>query len=320
MKKTILALAALGMFAGVASAQSSLKLSGSIDLGVARIGEDTKMQTAGTSARSGIAFSGTEDLGGGMSAEFYLNHRFNPQNGTENPGSNLVGNQFWRNSWVQVNSGFGSIRLGRYLAPLQEYNGGFDAFGTDTVGSVHTGGLTSSNVRINSAVEYRTPSFGGFSAMAMVADTNDQGNRGGTERPMGFGARYKAGPVDVAVAYDKTAADIKTVGLYGAYNWGGGAVMGQFERGDANAAQAVAFGTDRYKRYSISTKIPFGAIDFKAGYASWKEEETKKLGLGLDYNLSKRTQLYVDMGKLSGDGPSDTAKKTMWDVGVYHKF
>jgi len=158
MKKSLLALAALTAFAGAASAQSSVVISGGIDLGIASVGtvidgkaeNDIKMQTAGKSARSNLTFRGKEDLGGGMYASFYLNHRFNPENGTVNPGGNResTDNQFWRNSFVELGGNWGAVRLGRYLAPIQELNGNYDAFGTDTVGSVHVNSF--GNVRANS--------------------------------------------------------------------------------------------------------------------------------------------------------------------------
>jgi predicted porin len=325
MKKSLLALAALTAFAGAASAQSSVVISGGIDLGVARLGKDvagkgetdTVLQTAGKSARSNLTFRGKEDLGGGMYASFYLNHRFNPENGTVNPGGNResTDNQFWRNSFVELGGGWGAVRLGRYLAPIQELNGNYDAFGTDTVGSVHVNGY--GNVRANSAVEYRTPVMGGFKAFLMIASSQGQGSAPptNTKKPVGLGIEYSGGPFSIAYGYDKKADDRVMNGLYAAYDWGSGAVMGQYE-----SAEAVVGSSDKTKRYSISTKIPFGAMALKAGYARWSDEEIRKFGLGVDYNLSKRTQLYADMGKISGDGATEGMKKTMFDIGIYHKF
>jgi predicted porin len=314
MKRSLLALAALTAFAGAASAQSSVSLTGGIDLGIARVNGQTLMQTAGKSARSNITFSGKEDLGGGMYASFYINHRFNPENGTVNPGGNrnASDNQFWRNSFVELGSGFGAVRLGRYLAPIQEFNGNYDAFGTDTVGSVHVNGF--GNVRTNSAVEYRSPNIAGFQLLGMIGDSKNQGAAVERNRAQGIGVQYAGGPVRVAAAWDKKADGGKLIGLYGGYDFGMAAVMGQYESWDA-------FGPgDKIKRWSLSSKIPFGMAAVKVGYARWSDEEIHKFGLGVDYNLSKRTQLYADLGKIGGDNATDTMKKTMFDVGVYHKF
>ena len=79
MKKTLLALAVLSAFTGVASAQSSVTLSGTVDAGVRRQGTATGNDwtfSGSQSGYNGITFSGNEDLGGGMKAFFSLNHRF----------------------------------------------------------------------------------------------------------------------------------------------------------------------------------------------------------------------------------------------------
>jgi general bacterial porin, GBP family len=80
MKKSLFALAALTAFAGAAQAQSSVTLYGILDTGVAY---NNNASTAGssTAAVDGIlntsrwGFKGTEDLGGGLKANFVLlNH------------------------------------------------------------------------------------------------------------------------------------------------------------------------------------------------------------------------------------------------------
>jgi predicted porin len=325
MKKTLTTLAVLGAFAHVASAQN-VTLSGGIDLGVARdfVGgtNHTVMQTAGRSARSNLTFSGREDLGGGMYATFLLNHRFNPDTGTVNPGANnATPTQFFRQSFVELGGRFGAVRMGRWLAPFQEYNGTFDAFVTDTVGSLHVNGIFNrGNVRINSFLEYRTPTIAGFSGLLGIGEADEQGVASPKVRPAGAGLRYKEGAIDIAAAWDRTAADVKTLGLYAGYAFGFGRVMGQFETTDP-----VVAGNRKPKVWSISTRIPLGVVELKAGYANLRAEtsssDKKKVGIGADYNLSKRTQLYADFGKFSGGSAvGEEEKKARYDIGVFHRF
>jgi predicted porin len=307
MKKSLLALAVLSAFAGAASAQSSVTLSGGVDLGLVRQNGAWNMQTAG-SGRSALNFSGNEDLGGGMRAFFNLNHRFNPNNGTVNETV-----RHYRQLWVGLGGGFGEVRLGRFLPPLQTMNGNYDPFGTETVGSTHTGGLgagSGGSARNSNQIEYISPSLGGLQLRGSIAAADENG---GAERPIGFSVGYGGGPVSVGVAYDRNGADLKTVGLYGSFNAGFATFMAQFEKGDLSAS------TDT-KHYSIGAKVPLGNATLKAGFSKFTTEELKKLGIGLDYNLSKRTQLYTDIGKTSGDGASVNLKKTRFDVGIFHKF
>ena len=321
MKRSLLALAALTAFAGVATAQSSVTLSGRVDAGVVRSAGQWSMGGS-QSGYNAFTLSGREDLGGGMRAFFALNHRFNIQNGINNSGGNastLGGGNFWRNSWVGLGGGFGDVRMGRILMPLQDQNGGYDAFDTGTVGSTHTGG-PSATVRANSAIYYRTPTMGGFFAHAAIAAGEGQLNSGAnSERPLGFAVGYAAGPLSVSFAYDKNASDRKSTGLYGKYNFGVMTLMGQYENSDTSAT------ADR-KDMSISVVAPFGPGRVMAGYLRSTPSvgaSFSKVGVGGEYNLSKRTLIYSDIGKRSGGTASvanSSANKAQFDLGVRHAF
>lgn len=323
MKKSLLALAVLGAFAGAASAQSSVTLSGGIDAAIQRTNGAWNMST-GNSGRTNFTLSGREDLGGGMYAFFALNYRFNAGTGASTSVYGTNTGSFWRQSWVGLGGSFGDVRLGRMLPVLQEFNGGFDPFGTETVGSTHTGGLNAGvagSARINNAIYYRSPMLGGLQIHANIAAGDQNGTSAwvnGSERPVGFGARYAAGPLTFAIAYDRNGIDQKTKGVYGAYNFGVANVMFQWENGDTGPF-ANPGATDQ-SLWSIGARVPMGAATFKAGYRNNSDAEQKKFGLGLDYNLSKRTIVYTDVAKQSGDGYSTAAKKAQFDVGVWHRF
>jgi predicted porin len=335
MKKSLLALAVLGAFAGVASAQSSVTLSGGVDLAVAKKDGAYAMGTSGSS-RSNFTLSGTEDLGGGMSAFFVLNHRFRPNDGTINSGNNpgpAGTTQFYRNAFVGLKGGFGDIRLGRIIMPLQDFNGGFEPWGGgDTVGSIHTGGI-SGTVRANNTIFYRTPVLGGFQLLAAIAAADGQLAAATPERPVGAGLRYDGGPLSLGVAWDRNTVDLETLGAYAKYAFGFGTLYAQYEKGDrirnvpaTTVPPAAAFASkEEVTRYSVAAAIPFGAVTAKIGYTDWADEDKSKVGAGLEYNLSKRTQVYTNFGKLSGNGkPGDLltadAKKAQFDVGIWHKF
>jgi predicted porin len=359
MKKSLLALAVLGAFSSLASAQSSVTLSGTVDAGV-RYTKEQYSLGGSQSAYNSFTISGREDLGGGMTAFFVLNHRFSINNGQVNSGaSGSQGNgtpgaaptgtpPFWRNSFVGLGSAaLGDVRLGRMLMPLQDMNGGFDAWDTGTVGSVHTGGITAT-VRANNAIYYRSPSFAGFTLHAAIAAGEGQSaneNIGGIgtgvgryyppfppsanmingERPMGASIRYAAGPANFGAAYDVNTFNQETWGVYGAWNFGFMTLMGQYESGDNafnGSSQTNVYNTENVDVWSISAKIPMGAFVFKAGYAalSGKTDGTK-WGLGGDYFLSKRTNLYANVGQLGGDRFNSPKEDSVaFDIGVTHRF
>jgi len=363
MKRSLLALAVLGAFASAASAQSSVTLSGMVDAGVRRVGTATAndWQLGGSqSGYNNFTISGREDLGGGMAAFFSLNHRFNINNGTINSQQNICSpvvivqggptqpagtatalcpavTTFYRNISVGLSGGFGDVRLGRILMPLQDMNGGFDPFLTGTVGSTHTGGITAT-IRANNAIYYRSPSMGGLSLHAAIAAGEGQlqgetaNNFGSSaprpspagvgERPVGFSLRYAAGPLNVGVAYDRNYAEYKTTGVYGAYDFGAFRLLAQFEKGDSNNGAGTL--KEDLKNFSVGVTAPFGPVLMRAGYirvdSNLANRDATKFGFGGDYNLSKRTNLYATVGKTSGDRQSVAAKKAMFDLGVTHRF
>jgi len=337
MKKSLLALAVLGAFASAASAQSSVTLSGSVDAGIKAKGSDYSLGGS-QSGYNAITFAGKEDLGGGMNAFFVLNHRFTINNGATNSTSPT----FWRNSFVGLGGGFGDVRMGRMLMPLQDMNGGFDAFDTGYAGGTHTGGLMAT-VRANNAVYYRSPSFSGLTFHAAIAAAEGQyiqetsgtfaaGGAGysiptatlNSERPQGVSGRYAAGPVNVGIAWDKNTGDYDTWGVYGSYDFGFMKLFGQWESGDLNTASGTSATKEGVDVWSISTKIPMGAFMWKVGYVSVMSDKANgdayKFGVGGEYSLSKRTSLYSNIGQAGGDRASSSDKDVRFDLGITHRF
>jgi predicted porin len=354
MKKSLLALAVLGAFAGAASAQSSVTLSGMLDAAVQHTGTATGYDWAlggAGSAFNNITLSGKEDLGGGMSAFFTMNNRFRIQNGTINSAAQDNGQvTFWRNVFVGLGGNFGDVRLGRMLMPLQEMNGNYDPwYGGYTVASTHTGGITAT-IRAQQAIYYRSPSMSGFSVHAAVAAANGQlqaetqNNYNSSAPPFatnqrlqGFALNYAAGPLKVTGAYDRNYADFKTTGVYGQYNFGVAIVNVQYENGDGNNGSTATSPKEKVKAYSIAADIPFGVVTGKIGYLRYDSDQAtctsagaatggtlacdaSKIGVGGEYNLSKRTLIYSDMAKSSGDRLSVAQGKTQFDLGLRHKF
>jgi GBP family porin len=342
MKKSLLAVAVLGAFSTLATAQSSVTLSGMVDAGV-RFTRDQYSLGGSQSGYNNFTISGREDMGGGMYAFFALNHRFRINDGSSS-APQTPNATFWRNSWVGLGSALGDIRLGRILMPLQDMNGGFDAFDTGTVGTVHTGGI-SATIRANNAIYYRSPRFAGFTVHAAIAAAEGQspGEVGGSigagvgryyspaafihsERPMGASLRWAAGPFQLGAAYDENTYGQETYGVYGSWNGGFMNLMFQYEDGDnsynGDAGPTLSKDNENVEIFSVSAKFPMGAFVFKAGYASLSgDKDGTKWGVGGDYFLSKRTNLYANIGQLDGSRFSASDEQDMmFDIGVTHRF
>jgi len=171
MKKSLLALATLGAFAGAAQAQSSVSVYGVMD-GSYTANTNTSVTTAGVKttsnqrntvngdgalATSRLGFRGNEDLGGGMSAQFVLEYDLinigNGANGTEtyaaqtstssNARSEGLGARY---SWIGISdNAMGGLRIGRQEASIHSaYGVGAAGFQNNMPGTLYFAG-TSTN-------------------------------------------------------------------------------------------------------------------------------------------------------------------------------
>jgi predicted porin len=188
MKKSLIALAAVAA-TGAAMAQSSVTIWGVVDAAVSRGSVSggnsvTRLVSSGISS-SQLGFRGSEDMGGGMGAHFWLEAALANDSGaggatnTSNQGTGasavaggsaatLNGTQgltFARRSTVSLTGGFGEIRLGRDYTP-QFWNWTvYDPFGTNGVGTTRTmnsslaiasgfGGTSGTAVRASNSITY----------------------------------------------------------------------------------------------------------------------------------------------------------------------
>ena len=163
MKKSLFALAALTAVAGVAQAQSSVTLYGTLDQGVASVSNNAKgLNSVGMQGSlmesSQWGLKGSEDLGSGMKATFKLESQINSPDGTMHTANTL----FDRASWVGLESStLGSLHGGRELSPyiataLQYPNPGFSYSVSQLAGagSILNGFFTPN------AITYSSPAIG----------------------------------------------------------------------------------------------------------------------------------------------------------------
>lgn len=116
---------ALAFTAGPVAAEG-LSVSGRIDVGAQRIDDGATAQNridSGIYSASRVTVRGHEDLGGGLGAQFYLEHRFNADRGEPESA------RFWNGgSYVGLSSSqLGTLTLGRQHLPIfWPFQGGDD--------------------------------------------------------------------------------------------------------------------------------------------------------------------------------------------------
>jgi predicted porin len=303
MKKSLVALAVLGAFGASAYAQSSVTLFGIVDLGLRNVNNGNVSQQVMSQdglASSRLGFRGVEDLGGGMRAGFWLEGAINPDTGTP-------GGQTWqRRSTVSLMGGFGEVRLGRDYAPTFWNATIFDPFGTNGVGAqsnIHNPHVGIGQfVRNNNSIGYFLPAMGGLYGQVMLA----AGEGVSPNKYVGGRVGFKAGPVDVAVAYgqnyvfppvggDETAA-IANIGA--SYALGPANIMGYYSR--------FTLGTSTRTNALIGGNVKFGPGLVRAAYSRYSDnsaaqDNATQVAVGYVYDLSRRTALYGTFSRVSND-------------------
>ena len=320
MKKSLLALAVLGAFAGAASAQSSVTLYGRVDLSIGKgPGSSTKNMVNGSGSRVGLR--GVEDLGGGLSALFNIEHRYNADTGAFSDTTRMWGGR----SIVGLQGGFGQVVLGReYTTAFLQSQLVADPWGWDTVVSGTMGnGLNNAitgggiaRVRNDSSLTYRL-STSGFTFGAQIAEATDAINNF-QDRPVNFAISYAGGPFTFGFGYERTGQEaVETADwmtLNGAYNFGAFKLGAFFGRGDTAAGA-------RHQSWLVSATAPVGAGEFRASFGKLENktanvDAAKGFAIGYHYSLSKRTTLYADFMRNTAVATS----KTGYDIGVKHNF
>lgn len=302
MKKTLLALAAMTAFAGAASAQSSVTLYGRLDLSVAKnIGSDAKALQNGSGSRFGVR--GVEDLGGGMSADFTLEHRLNADTGESSS------TKMWHGrSVLGLKGGFGRVSFGREYTPAFLYAQlSADPWGLDTVAALGSvlGGIA--KVRQDNSVNYQIGG-GGFNLWLQTAEGD-----GNPKRPFSAAVNYSSGPLYFGLGFENPGAandDWMYANLN--YNFGAFKLMTGFGSGN-NTANA------KVKQILIGGTAPMGAGEFRVAFTKLEVGNTttsQKAALGYHYSMSKRTTVYFDVANDS----KAAASKSGYDIGIKHNF
>jgi len=331
MKKTLIALAAVAA-TGAAMAQSSVTISGAFDLGFVRNGAAGTTALDTSNGLSQIVFSGTEDLGGGLKANFALQQRFSVEGGN-NDGTAAGRRTYQGASTVGLSGGFGAVRLGREIEAFNKQNNYADPWGTVRQASIafNTGWAQSpaanngGDIGRTDGIHYDSPSFGGFRVQATYG-LKDQsaaalaGGAAGTQAHVSLAGVYSGGPLTVGAAYQNNRLDETSWAIFGGYNFGVADVRIGYQNSDLNVGgwNAVGLGagaTGEYKATQISVIVPMGATTLMAGHIREDRGGVKvnKTGLGVGYALSKRTSVGANIGKTKNVSAN-------YDVFLRHTF
>ncbi|MGV1043831.1 porin [Limnohabitans sp.] len=322
MKKTLIALAVLTV-SGASFAQSSVTISGTADVGMQSIdykGTSVSGFNQNGSATSGFRLAGTEDLGGGLKANFVFGTDFNLVSRNANTGtanadaSKATGGTFGNGELGAGLSGnFGKFDIG-HLAfnGLTTFTTG-QPFGTAIgggYGSITRVNAAASLVRDDNAFRYVSPAFSGLTVS--LYKSNKQTNAAGTNFSTSLGAYDKLGSEEIganyangpiAASFSSLKQDSTNVGEVAGSSTKVNTLGANYTMGAAKffllnqtVKNSNAATTDTTYT-SVSAAYTMGATTVMAQAGTFKNNNTNLksdlVGLGADYALSKRTALYA---------------------------
>ncbi len=318
MKKTLIALATLAAATG-ALAQSSVTISGTAKAGFSNMkySNGATATTNGTSqaladGSSQFHIKGTEDLGGGLKAEFQIDtrFRFDDNGGAGAAPTGAVASQVATgNTWLGLTGSFGTIRAGKmdthYCMGQDEHGAratSLAASSCSLLGYVGGGANSIANAsRSTNMFRYISPNMSGLTLQANystawagtegglnVGAPNVAGNDG-KGNAMGLRADYANGPLTAGLSYWKAKGEDQQATLARTGQTGTTVAVG-YDLGVAkigltydqsalrNAAANVAAFTDTKRTAtSIPVVVPMGAGAVLFTYT--KASNTKTAGV-----------------------------------------
>ena len=361
MKKPRLLLACAAVLsAGQAFAQSSVTISGTLDLwggsrelsGGAR---STRLDSGGLTT-SQLNFSGVEDLGGGLKAEFALGMFLRADSGD---AGRFTGDPFFgRASYVGLGGSMGTLRLGRqstgnFINFLRTNSFGdsatfgptfvhtwvsaiaqgaqFTSGGAPAGNRALTGVLGTTDSAWNNAVGYISPNLGGVTVTAQWAPSEATG----VGARKGLSAFYAAGPLNLGLATEQMGAaavpasgpaaavlnEQSTWHLSGAYAF----PFARLSAGYITTRRDYAtIADDRVRTWHLGASIPVGAGAVLIQTAATRQApdagaSTKRTttSVAYDYAFSKRTDVYA---VVMHDKFTGNAAGNSVGIGMRHRF
>lgn len=335
---------------GFARAQANVTIYGILDVGLTAVdnagGASLKLVDTGIMQGSRLGFRGTEDLGGGLKANFVLEQGVILDTGALGQG----GLAFGRQSWVGLSSDtMGSVMVGR------QYDLMFDALIAFHAPTVSAGGYANnvldndrtSGQRVNNSVKYRSPKILGLTFSALVSASEGAANKTGKAESVSLqyanstlvlGAAYTrayAASVDIRPLVTSTAPVVvggdssRTFGAGGSYVIGGATTV----HGLYSQAEYVGDSSAKFRNIEAGFAHRLGAWNLGLAYArtTVRGNEYNQLDLTADYYLSKRTDVYTQIveQKASGNGAraaifllqgSSNDEQSAIRVGMRHTF
>ena len=314
MKKSLIAVAVAAALPAAAIAQTNVQLYGIGDVNMtfqnddaSATGDSRFVMNDGLQSSSRVGIQGSEDLGGGLSAEFRFEMGLDVDDGDDESKF------FGRQARVGLKGGFGRIRFGRQYDTIF-----YTALDQDLTGNgfyANQYGFAGSSGRLDNMVEYHNK-FGGFELFGMLAPS-ESADPNEDDFFYGIGGKFSLSGFGVGLGYQsegEAGGAIFQIGANGTFGpFSVGLNYGQNDGGASNN-ERTDIGLTAAMKLGAS-----GNLIFTSEFIE-RDNQGDETGLGLAYThgLSKRTNLYAAFGTVDIDGVDGTPSQL--SLGVRHRF
>jgi predicted porin len=359
MKKSLLALAAMGAFAGAAQAQSSVTVYGVLDQAIGSFNNGSASSTTneptitsnttGLMATQRLGFRGTEDLGGGNRANFVIEGGLT--NGAAVSFARATYVEYVGKSWGALSVGWrdlGTTNIDDLVSQAGNLGAAMTTAGAAAISNATGNGDALGNDNAN-AIVYTSPTIAGFSVeigykaphtlAATGTGTASRTIGTSTESQMGGRIDYTYQNLKVAIGQTQgnttasdTATNRKLTSMGASYDFG--VVSVGYNHMIADQSSTV---THRYNNFSA--KVPVTkTISLHGVYQTAKASETEEatgFTFAVSQTLSKRSTIYAQYSALDNKGANagygmrgtgavatagDTQDPKAFAVGFLHTF
>ncbi|MBZ5794653.1 porin [Burkholderia contaminans] len=330
MHQTLIAAAICLLGGGTAHAQSSVTLYGAADAGLLYTNK-TLNRTTGQNAGSQFALinggtspsrfglRGTEDLGGGLQAEFKLESGISLANGGLD---NSNGNFFGRQAYVGLDSGYGDVRLGLQFSPFMRSIEDLDPRGLSHFGSSllpYVDSVVATGLFNANSISYTSPNLYGLQGAVMLGLG---GKAGDFQAGRSYSANltYNTGPFMITAGfYDSNAGGNNATPIPTTFGFEGRVIGVRYKMGTVTAKASFTSLKGEGLTGSIDNNIYGGGLDWLVTpqvdlnggvwYTSDHADTTNHSimgAVGANYILSHRTTLYAQVGIVNNHGTMNT--------------
>jgi predicted porin len=343
MKKSLIALAALAAVSA-ASAQSTVTVSGAMVLGIGATELGTVASDLQIARQTGnIRFSGTEDLGGGLKANFFLETAIGAAAATNTTTSGMINRRTLlgdRGANISLTGGFGGILAGLANTSVRNQMGIADVSGLPVItgmsqSSAGESSSTAGSIAIaagdtNAAiiygdtfaaqVAYVTPSISGFTVSVGIVPvqtvSTGTGDDATTKDTLSYTVNYSNGPLNASVNLTDSqggSAPYQMTTIVANYD------LGVAKIGVAQQSIRLDTGTNPGNGIMMTANIPMGSGAFGLGYGrrvtatqtgtTWGDD-VKQTYFGYKHNLSKRTAISAVYNNIDRTSTTTDQKET----------